>query len=333
MEIITTILNEIKGFLGYESAWKIIQSGNYDQFLTYDGIKSVIGPLIPFLVLLELFLGIIYKNPHAKVYKLNFLIYVLNRIISRFISIGVIAILLAHLPKYTLFQTTFTWYWLIYGYIVWEFSHFIYHFLAHKVRLFWCLHSSHHAPENMNLSVTYTHFFLEGPYADFIRGSICLLAGIHPELLFFIMFVDGTWGAFIHVGENLFKDGTLGIPKLGIVGKYILSPSDHRVHHARNPLYIDTNYCNLLNIWDRVFGTYQPERKDIAIDYGITRKVDSGNLWDVYFGEIWLLLKDIWNAGSLKNAFLVLIMPPGWSPTGDHKTAKVVREEYFKTKG
>lgn len=330
MEIITTILNEIKGFLGYESAWKIIQSGNYDQFLTYDGIKSVIGPLIPFLVLLELFLGLIYKNPHAKVYKLNFLIYILNRIISRFISIGVIAILLAHLPKYTLFQTTFTWYWLIYGYIIWEFSHFVYHFLAHKVRLFWCLHSTHHAPENMNLTVTYAHFFLEGPYADFIRGSICLLAGIHPELLFFIMFVDGTWGAFIHVGENLFKDGTLGLRKIPFLGKYILSPSDHRVHHARNPLYIDTNYCNLLNIWDRVFNTYQPEREDIAIDYGITREVDSGNLWDVYFGEISLLAKDIWKAGSIKNVFLVLFMPPGWSPKGDHKTAKVVREEYFK---
>lgn len=330
MEIITTILNEIKGFLGYESGWKIIQTGNYSQFLTYEGVKSVIGPLIPFLVIFEFLMGLIYKNPHAKVYKLNFFIYVLNRFISRFISIGILAFLLAHLPKYTLFQTSFTWYWLIYGYIIWEFSHFVYHFLAHKVRLFWCLHSSHHAPENMNLSVTYAHFFLEGPYADFIRGSICLLPGIHPKLLFLIMFIDGTWGAFIHVGENLIKDGTLGLPKLGFIGKYILSPSDHRVHHARNPLYIDTNYCNLLNIWDRIFGTYQPEQKGITIDYGITRKVNSGNLWDVYFGEIWLLLKDIWHAGSIRNAFLLIFMPPGWSPDGKHRMASLIRNEYLK---
>jgi sterol desaturase/sphingolipid hydroxylase (fatty acid hydroxylase superfamily) len=330
MEFINTILKEIKGFLGYESALNIIDSGNYEALLTYNGFTSIIGPLIPLLLILEFILGVIYKNPHGKVYKVNFLIYVLNRFISRFISIGVIAFLLAHLPKYALFQTTFTWYWFIYGYIVWEFSHFVYHFLGHKVRLFWCLHSTHHAPEHMNLSVTYTHFFLEGPYADFIRGSICLLAGIHPALLFTIMFVDGTWGAFIHVGENLFKDGTLGINKLGFIGKYILSPSDHRVHHAKNPLYIDTNYCNLLNIWDRVFGTYQPEQKDIKIDYGITRDINTNNVLDVYFGEIWELIKDIGKAGSLKNAFLLIFMPPGWSPTGDHKTAKVVRDEYFK---
>ena len=91
-----------------------------------------------------------------------------------------------------------------------EFAHFIYHFLGHKVRLFWCLHSTHHAPENMNLSVTYAHFFLEAPYADVIRTSICIFLGVNPPLLFLIMFIDGTWGAFIHVGENILKNGRLG---------------------------------------------------------------------------------------------------------------------------
>jgi sterol desaturase/sphingolipid hydroxylase (fatty acid hydroxylase superfamily) len=332
MEILIKLLTEIKNFFSINSVLEIIKSGNYDVLLTYEGIKSVISPLIPILIILELIAGLIYKNPHAKVYKITFLIYILNRIISRFISIGVIAFLLSHLHKYAPFQTTFTWYWLIYGYIIWEFSHFVYHFLGHKVRLFWCLHSTHHAPENMNLSVTYAHFFLEGPYADMIRGSICLMAGIHPALLFFIMFIDGTWGAFIHVGENLIKDGTLGLQKLGFIGKFILSPSDHRVHHARNPLYMDTNYCNLLNIWDRVFGTYQLEQKDIKIDYGITRDIDSSNLLDVYFGEIWALVKDVAAAPSLKDAFLLIFMPPGWSPTGKHRTAAVVKKEYFEGK-
>jgi len=88
-----------------------------------------------------------------------------------------------------------------------------------------------------------------------IRTTICILLGVQPELLFFIMFIDGTYGAFIHVGENLMKDG-----KLGFLYKFILTPAHHRVHHGRNPLYIDTNYCNLLNIWDTVFGTYQDVR-------------------------------------------------------------------------
>ena len=329
MEVFFTILTEIKRFLGIGPALEIIQSGNYDKFLTYEGIKSILGSMIPFLLIFEFLLGLIYKNPHTKVYKINFLIYVLNRFISRFISIGVIAFVIANFQKYALFQTTFTWYWLIYGYIVWEFSHFIYHYLGHKVRLFWCLHSTHHAPENMNLSVTYAHFFLEGPYADAIRGSICILAGIHPTLLFLIMFIDGTWGAFIHVGENFIKDGRLGLHKIPFLGKFILSPTDHRVHHARNPLYMDTNYCNLLNIWDRVFGTYQPINEGIKIEYGITREMNSGNIFDVYFGEIWALVKDIVAAPNIKSMLLYLVMPPGWSPTGNHRTADVVRKEYF----
>ena len=332
MNILETIVSELRGFLGINEALKIIQSGDYSAFLTFDGVKSAIYPLIPFLLIFEFIAGLIYKNPHTKVYKVNFLLYILNRFISRFISIGVIGFVLANFQKYALFQTTFTWYWLIYGYVVWEFSHFIYHYLGHKVRLFWCLHSTHHAPENMNLSVTYAHFFLEGPYADAIRGTICILAGIHPELLFFIMFIDGTWGAFIHVGENFVKDGRLGLHKIPFFGKYILSPTDHRVHHARNPLYMDTNYCNLLNIWDRVFGTYQPIHDEVKIEYGITRKMDSGNLLDVYFGEIWALLKDISKAPNLKSVFLYLIMPPGWSPTGEHQTAEVVKRAYFETK-
>lgn len=326
MEILDTLYNEIVGFLGISEAWEILTSGDYSTFKTYDGIVALISPIIPFLLLVELALGLIYKKPHAKVYKVNFLIYIFNRFIGRFIAIAMTAMVIGLFQQYALFQASITWYWLIYGYIVWEFGHYIYHFLGHKVRLFWCLHSTHHAPENMNLSVSHAHFFLEGPYAQAIRATICILLGLQPDLLFLIMFIDGTYGAFIHVGENLMKNA-----KLGFLHNIILTPSHHRVHHARNPLYIDTNYCNLLNIWDKVFKTYQPEQDDIKIEYGITREMDSGNFFDVYFGEIVILTKDVYRAPGLKNKLLYLVMPPGWSHTGDHKTAKMVRNEFIRT--
>ena len=328
MELLEALYNELIGFLGISQAWEILKSGDYSAFKTYDGVVALIYPIIPLLLLLELALGLIYKKPHARVYKVNFLIYLFNRIVGRFISIAMVTIMIGLLQPYAPFQANITWYWLIYGYIIWEFGHFIYHFLGHKVRLFWCLHSTHHAPENMNLSVTHAHFFLEAPYADIIRTSICIIAGLQPELLFLIMLIDGTYGAFIHVGENLMKKG-----KLGFLHNIILTPSHHRVHHARNPLYMDTNYCNLLNIWDKVFGTYQPEQDHIKIEYGITREMDSGNFFDVYFGEIVVLAKDVFKAPGLKNKMLYLIMPPGWSHTGDHKTAKIAREHYLNSLG
>lgn len=326
MEILETLYNEIVGFLGISQAWEIIKTGDYSTFKTYDGAVTLIYPIIPLLLLLELILGFVYKKPHAKVYKINFLTYIFNRFIGRFIAIGMVVFLIGLLQPYAPFQTSNTWYWFIYGYIVWEFGHFIYHYLGHKVRLFWCLHATHHVPENMNLSVTHAHFFLEAPYADTIRTTVCLLLGVRPELLFLIMFIDGTYGAFIHIGENLMKDG-----RLGFMNKIILTPSHHRVHHARNPLYMDTNFCNLLNIWDKVFGTFQNEQKDIAIEYGITRKMDSGNFLDVYFGEIVALGKDIFKAPGIKNKLLYLVMPPGWHHSGDHKTAKMVRSDYLKS--
>ena len=324
MEILETLFNELIGFLGITQVLELLKAGDYEAFKTYDGIVSLIVPIIPLLVILELILGFIYKNPQAKVYKVNFLIYIFNRFVGRFIAIAMVALCIGLFQHLAPFQTSFTWYWFIYGYIVWEFGHFLYHYWGHKVRLFWCLHSTHHAPENMNLTVTYAHFFLEAPYADTIRTTVCILLGVQPELLFLIMFIDGTYGAFIHVGENLLKDG-----RLGFLNKIILTPSHHRVHHARNPLYMDTNFCNLLNIWDRAFGTYQDEDKAIKVEYGITRKMDSGNFLDVYFGEIVALFKDVYKAPGLKNKILYVIMPPGWDHMGEHKTAKIVRDNYL----
>jgi hypothetical protein len=140
------------------------------------------------------------------------------------------------------------------------------------------------------------------------------------------MFIDGTWGAFIHVGENIMKDA-----RLGFLGRIILTPSHHRVHHARNPKYMDTNFCNLLNVWDKVFGTYQPEDMEMPIEYGITRKMKPHSFLDAYFGEIVLLGRDVAKAPGIKNKFLYIVMPPGWSHTGEHKTGSMVRKAYLES--
>ncbi|MDC6469255.1 sterol desaturase family protein [Flavobacteriaceae bacterium] len=326
MEVLNNLWNEIVGFFGVNQFLSILETNEFDKFLTYDGIVALIIPVIPLLLFLELFLGFVYKKPQTKVYKVIFLIYLFNRIVGRFISIGMVALCIGLLQPFAIFETSNTWYWFIYGYIIWEFAHFIYHFLAHKVRLFWCLHATHHSPEEMNLSVSHAHFFLEGPYANFIRTSICIIMGLSPEMLFTIMFIDGTYGAFIHIGENLMKDA-----RLGFLNKFILTPSHHRVHHAKNPLYLDTNYCNLLNFWDRIFGTYQEEDNTIEIEYGVTREIKSGNFIDVYFGEIINLSKDVFYAPGIINKFKYIFHPPGWHHSGNHQTAKIIRAEYLKS--
>ena len=326
MEVVDTVLSEVLGFLRISQAWEIVKAGDIRAFASADGIRALIVPIIPLLLILELVLGLVHRNPQMKVYKVNFLIYVANRFIGRFISLGMVVLCIGQFQEHAPFQTTLTWYWFIYAYVVWELGHFIYHYLAHKVRLLWCLHSTHHAPEEMNLSVTHAHFFLEAPYADIIRTTVCILMGVQPELLLIVMFIDGTYGAFIHVGENMIKDA-----RFGLLNKVMLTPSHHRVHHARNPLYIDTNFCNLLNIWDRVFRTYQEEQSDVKVEYGISRKVNSGSFLDVYFGEFAALAKDVFMAPRIRDKFLYAVMPPGWHHSGQHKTASMIRRGCVQT--
>jgi sterol desaturase/sphingolipid hydroxylase (fatty acid hydroxylase superfamily) len=320
MNLLHEIYNELIGFSGLGPLLDMYHKGDYTPLKTVAGVFGAISPVIPLLILIEIIRALVYKRFRIEDYRMPFFVYVANRFISRFISIAAVGFCIAFFAPHALLKTGFAWYWLIYGYIIWELAHFVYHYLGHKVRLFWCLHATHHTPQSMNLSVSYMHFFLEAPYADVIRTSICILAGLNPPLLFLVMAIDGTWGGFIHVGENLIGDA-----RLGFLGRLILTPSHHRVHHARNPVYIDTNFCNLLNVWDRVFRTYQPEDRSLQIEYGVTRPVNSRSFVDLYFGEFVLLARDVGRAPGVKNKLLYLVMPPGWSHTGNHKTARALK--------
>jgi len=98
------LYNEIMSFLGISEAWEILKSGDYSLFRTFSGIESLVYPIIPFLLLLEIILGFVYKNPQTKVYKVNFLIYIFNRFLGRFIAIGMIAISSAGYNRLLLFK-------------------------------------------------------------------------------------------------------------------------------------------------------------------------------------------------------------------------------------
>jgi sterol desaturase/sphingolipid hydroxylase (fatty acid hydroxylase superfamily) len=322
MTVLNTLYKGLISLLNLGPLLEMYHSGNYSKLLTASGIISVLSPILPALFVVEIIRALLYKRFRIDDYKMPLIIRVVNHFIARFISLSAVGFFIGLFERYAIFKTSFTWYWFIYGYVVWEFAHFVFHYLGHKVRIFWCLHSIHHTPQGMNLSVAYTNFFLEGPYADVVRTTICILLGVNPVLLLFIMALDGLWSGFTHVGENIMKEG-----RMGFLDNFILTPAHHRVHHARNPLYMDTNFCNLLNIWDRIFRTYQVEDPGTKIEYGITRPVDQKNFLDVYFGEFYYLWLDIKRAPGLLNKVLYVFMPPGWDHNGEHKTAARIKQE------
>ena len=325
MNFLEGIWDAIIQFFAIGEMIQIVKTGDYSSFLTIKGVLMVLRVSLPFLLFVEIFRNLVLRKFDLKHYKIPLLSYLFIAILGRIIPLSFVVVLIGFFSKYKLFTIPITWYGFIIAYVVYEFANFVHHYFGHKVRLLWCLHSIHHSSETMNLAVAYNRFFLEQTYIDFVKIGLCIILGIQPPVLLAIFVVDEIWGLFIHIGEDFFPKG-----RIGILETIIFSPSHHRVHHAKNPLYMDTNFCVTLNLWDRIFKTYQPIKDEIPVDYGITRPVNSTDFVDVTFGEIKSLYKDVSAAPGIKNKLLYLIMPPGWSHDGEDKTASKMRNEFLK---
>jgi hypothetical protein len=102
---------------------------------------------------------------------------------------------------------------------------------------------------------------------------------------------------------------------MGILEKIIVTPAHHRVHHAINPEYLDKNYGQIFIFWDKWFGTFQEERKDIPAVYGVTRPVQTWNPIKINFMHLWLLITDAWRAKNWVDKLKIWFMPLGWRPS------------------
>ncbi|WP_075360490.1 sterol desaturase family protein [Caballeronia sordidicola] len=308
--------DKIVGFFGIKGIWDLIQSHQFTMasLMTWQGLAAVISPIFPALLVVEIIflLWINRRSPRrlSSAYKMPVLMYATNTAIFALVNLQVFFLTYDAFAKLALFEVPVNLYGFVYAYLAWELSHFMYHFTCHKVRLLWCFHAPHHAPSHMNLSVIFTAFFLQGVYATFVRTGICSALGVPLPLLFLIMVIDGCWGALIHVSEEAWSRGAFG----GALGRLMLNPVHHRIHHASNAEYLDKNYCNTFPIWDKLFGTLQQEIPGVQIKYGLNRDVRPGSFVDMYFGEIYLLAKDVRSAPTFKQKLLYVVMPPGWEP-------------------
>ena len=209
----------------------------------------------------------------------------------------------------------------LYGGLVYEFWYWVQHWAAHKVRLLWCLHSPHHAPESLHMLIGANHHFLESVfYMPFFAGFAPALLGVDPLVCLAINLLDSVWGSFLHISDDVVRDG-----RYGIVGRFMQTPAHHRVHHAKNVRYLDRNYCSITLFWDWAFGTLEPLRTEEPVEYGITRDVDPASFWDVHFGEFVLLAKDVWHADRWSDRLGYLFRAPGWRPGDASATADARR--------
>lgn len=182
-----------------------------------------------------------------------------------------------------------------------EFCYYWYHRAAHEVYLMWASHSTHHSPNEMTLSAAYRLGWLPFLTFSWLFFLPLVLIGFSPIAVFTMLSINLMYQFWLH---------TKLIGRLGFLEGIINTPSAHRVHHASNSVYLDKNYGGILMVYDRIFGTYQPEKEDLKIVYGLTHPNYSRNPFVVVF-RVWReLLVRVVKTPGLRQKIALIISPP-----------------------
>ncbi len=204
-----------------------------------------------------------------------------------------------------IFTIKTTWLVFVLAFIAKDFAGYWTHRLEHTVNFLWNRHIIHHSSEEFNLScalrqsiseVFQIFTFLMLP-AAMIGVPVAVVAVIAPIQLF-----------------AQFWYHTRLIGKMGFLEKFLVTPSHHRVHHAMNSVYLDKNYGQIFIIWDKIFGTFQPELAEVPPVYGVKRPVKTWNPILIGWQHFWLLLSDAWHTRSWWDKLRLWFMPTGWRP-------------------
>jgi sterol desaturase/sphingolipid hydroxylase (fatty acid hydroxylase superfamily) len=198
-----------------------------------------------------------------------------------------------------------------------EFCYYWYHRSAHRIRWFWCTHSIHHSPNQLNLSAAYRFGWTGKLTGTLLFFCLAPLFGMLPKVVLTLFTLNLLYQFWIHAAW---------IPRLGPLEWILNTPSAHRVHHAANPEYLDCNYGGVLIIFDRLFGTYVAERSDVPCRYGLVTPIRGDNLIEIEFREWIGLLADLSTARSIRQMLGHLLLPPGWRPGGGSETTTALRK-------
>ncbi|GAB5521947.1 MAG: sterol desaturase family protein [Rhodothermales bacterium] len=223
-------------------------------------------------------------------------------------SLGLVVVLISYpflLDALALTEIRATWLVYVVAFVAIDFAGYWSHRLSHSVNLFWNTHVIHHSSEEFNLACALRQSIsnIVGYYAIFLVPAALL--GIPNAVIAVI--------APVHLFLQFWYH-TRHIPKMGWLEYVIITPSQHRVHHAINPEYLDKNLGQIFPWWDRMFGTFQEELDDVPPVYGVTRPAATWNPIRINFQHVWLLAKDAWRTRSWWDKLRVWFMPTGWRP-------------------
>jgi alkylglycerol monooxygenase len=207
--------------------------------------------------------------------------------------------------KVALVHVGATWAVYLIAFVAVDFQGYWAHRWSHEINFLWNRHIIHHSSEEFNLSCA-----LRQSVSAIINYFTILLLpaallGVPPE----VVAVIGPVHLFLQYWYH-----TQLIGKLGWLEYIIVTPSQHRVHHAINKEYQDRNYGQIFCLWDRWFGSFQPEMPDVPPVYGVSRPVRTWNPLKINFQHLLLLWKDALRTRNWLDKLRIWFMPTGWRP-------------------
>ena len=192
--------------------------------------------------------------------------------------------------------------WII-AFVAYDFCYYLAHRAGHRVNILWASHVAHHQSEAYNLSTALRQ--TSTGFLTFVFYLPMLALGVPAELMVAVGSLNLIYQFWVH---------TQAIHRLGPLERILVTPANHRVHHASNPEYIDKNFGGVFILWDRMLGTYEDERADCPPRFGLPHALGSFNPIWANAHHYWALLRHGWASGSLSGALRLALAGPETLP-------------------
>jgi sterol desaturase/sphingolipid hydroxylase (fatty acid hydroxylase superfamily) len=239
--------------------------------------------------------------------------------IAGILSASFVFALAVGLNQFALFDIGWAWWAFVLCFVLDDLAYYVFHRSAHRVRWFWASHVIHHSSQHYNLSTALRQTWTGFLSLAFVFRIPLFLIGFEPAMVFFCAGLNLVYQFWIHT------EVVRRMPRW--FEAVMNTPSHHRVHHAVNARYLDRNYAGVFIIWDRMFGTFEPERDEDRPRYGLVSQLGSFNILWAAFHEWVGIARDIWTAPGWRNKLNYLIREPGWSHDGSRATSATIRAQ------
>jgi sterol desaturase/sphingolipid hydroxylase (fatty acid hydroxylase superfamily) len=238
---------------------------------------------------------------------------------------GLVLVIAMALWERRLFDVPWTLWAFALCFVLDDLAYYWSHRWMHRVRLMWAAHVIHHSSQHYNLSTALRQTWTGTLALTFLPKLTLFWLGFPPAMVAFVGGLNLVYQFWIH---------TEAVGRMPRWFEAVMNtPSHHRVHHATNPRYLDRNYAGVFIVWDKLFGTFEPERDDEPCRYGIVKNLTSFNILWAAFHEWIGMIRDVATAQSWRARIGHVLRPPGWRPDGTGMTGEAIRAKWEAERG